>query len=48
MAELDTMEAVLYMQRGHWDDAIRVFSRVIEERAALSRMRRRCSRSVCP
>ncbi|WP_013592495.1 HrpB1 family type III secretion system apparatus protein [Paraburkholderia phenoliruptrix] len=30
MAELDTMEAVLYMQRGHWDDAIRVFSRVIE------------------
>lgn len=31
VAELDTMEAVLYMQRGHWDDAIRVFSRVIEE-----------------
>lgn len=31
MAEIDTMEAVLYMQRGHWDDAIRVFSRVVEE-----------------
>jgi type III secretion protein HrpB1 len=31
MAELDTMEAVLYMLRGHWDDAIRVFSRVVED-----------------
>nr|WP_248295524.1 HrpB1 family type III secretion system apparatus protein [Paraburkholderia sp. UYCP14C] len=30
MAELDTMEAVLAMQRGHWDDAICVRSRVIE------------------
>ncbi|UIF88544.1 HrpB1 family type III secretion system apparatus protein [Cupriavidus sp. UYPR2.512] len=30
MAELDTMKAALSMQRGHWDDAIHVFSRVIE------------------
>ncbi|RZF23585.1 HrpB1 family type III secretion system apparatus protein [Paraburkholderia sp. UYCP14C] len=30
IAEIDTMEAVFYMQRGHWDRAIHVCSRVID------------------
>jgi type III secretion protein HrpB1 len=31
MAELETVDAVLHMQRGNWDDAIQVFYRVIAD-----------------
>jgi type III secretion protein HrpB1 len=31
MAELETVDAVLHMQRGNWDDAIQVFHRVIAD-----------------
>lgn len=31
MAELETVDAVLHMQRGNWDDAIQVFNQVIAD-----------------
>ncbi|CAM2195145.1 HrpB1 family type III secretion system apparatus protein [Paraburkholderia sp. A1RI_3L] len=30
VAEIDTFEGIIHMTRGHWDDAVRVFSRVVE------------------